>query len=59
MTTTVERGPALLTAREVAQMLRVTVATVHRLAGNALPAAIRVGNQYRFRASDIHALLDA
>jgi excisionase family DNA binding protein len=40
--------PKLLTAREVAQALRVSEGTVRRLAGNGALPALRVGSNLRF-----------
>lgn len=43
-----ENTPALMTADEVADLLRVTKQTVLRQQGKTLPAAVRIGSQWRF-----------
>ena len=52
-------GDRLLTVAEVAEHMRVSNMTVYRLIkGGALPA-LRVGKNFRIRASDLVAYLDA
>ena len=48
----------LLTAGEVADLLRVSAATVYRWAEDATLSAVRIGGVVRFRRSDVMALLD-
>lgn len=49
----------LLTAGEVADLLRVSTMTVYRLIrGGELPA-VRVGRSYRVRSQDLDAYLEA
>lgn len=50
---------ALLTASEVADRLRVSTMTVYRLIRRGELAAVRVGRNYRVRAADLEAYLDA
>ncbi len=51
------RGPALLTVREAAELLRVRPVTVYRLcARGALPHS-RVSNAIRIRTEDLERLL--
>ena len=52
-------GDRLLTVAEVAEHMRVSNMTVYRLIkGGSLPA-LRVGKNYRIRARDLTAYLDA
>ena len=52
-------GDRLLTVAEVADHMRVSNMTVYRLIkGGTLPA-LRVGKNYRIRARDLMAYLDA
>ncbi len=51
--------PALLTAAEVAQALRVTTSSVYRWADDGTLKSIRVGETVRFRRDDVVALLEA
>lgn len=48
----------LLTAAEVAGTLRVSTMTVYRLIRRGELPAVRVGRNYRVRASDLEAYLD-
>lgn len=48
----------LLTAAEVADHLRVSTMTVYRLVRRGELPAVRVGRNYRVRASDLAAYLD-
>lgn len=49
----------LLTTAEVAERLRVSVATVNRYARDgALPAVTLPGGQRRYRVTDVERLLD-
>ncbi len=48
----------LLTTDEVAAWLRVEVVTVRRLIGRGELPAYRIGNEYRFKASDLEAFLE-
>ena len=47
----------LLTASEVAHMLRVSTMTIYRLLRAGELRAVRIGRSYRFRESDILAYL--
>jgi excisionase family DNA binding protein len=49
----------LLTAGEVADQLRVSTMTIYRLIRRGDLAAVRVGRNYRVRASDLATFLDA
>lgn len=49
----------LLTAREVAEVMRVSTMTVYRLIKAGDLAAIRVGKHLRIRQRDVAAYLDA
>jgi len=49
----------LLTAAEVADLLRVSTMTVYRLIRRGELPAVRVGRNYRVREQDLHAFLDA
>jgi len=49
----------LLTAREVAGTLRVSTMTVYRLIRRGELPAVRVGRNYRVRASDLEGYLEA
>mgnify|MGYP002869731295 CR=1 FL=1 len=49
----------LLTAREVAEVMRVSTMTVYRLIKAGELGAIRVGKHLRIRQSDVVAYLDA
>lgn len=51
--------PALLTATEVAKVLRVHPGTVRRWMVDGTLPGIRVGRQIRFRRSDVESLLTA
>jgi excisionase family DNA binding protein len=53
------RVERLLTTREVAQMLRVSVRFVQLLASRGSLPAIRVGRLWRFRRTDVEAFLAA
>lgn len=48
----------LLTADEVAEMLRVSTMTVYRLIRRGELPAVRVGRSYRVRGPDLDAYLD-
>lgn len=51
-------GPRLLTPKQVAQLLQVSVKTIRRqLDGGAL-AHVKVGEQIRFRPEDVKAFID-
>lgn len=49
----------LLTAAEVADQLRVSTMTIYRLIRSGELPAVRVGRNYRVRAGDLAAYLDA
>lgn len=49
----------LLTAAEVADQLRVSTMTVYRLIRRGELPAVRVGRNYRVRARDLTAFLEA
>lgn len=51
-------APELLSTEEVAAILRVDRQTVLRRAGQSLPAGVKVGGQWRFRADALAAWLD-
>jgi excisionase family DNA binding protein len=48
----------LLTAQEVADLLRVSSMTVYRLIRNGELPAVRVGRSYRVRRDDLHQYLE-
>jgi excisionase family DNA binding protein len=48
----------LLTAAEVARVMRVSTMTVYRLIKNGELPAIRVGKNYRLRGSDVERFLE-
>lgn len=47
-----------LTVSEVARMMRVSNMTVYRLIRSGALRAVRVGNRYRLKVSDVHRYLD-
>lgn len=47
----------LLTANEVADLLRVSRMTVYRLIKTGEMPTVRVGRSYRFREEDVHSYL--
>ncbi|MGH2769266.1 MAG: helix-turn-helix domain-containing protein [Actinomycetota bacterium] len=47
-----------LTVSEVARMMRVSNMTVYRLIRSGALKAVRVGNRYRLKESDVHKYLD-
>jgi len=47
----------LYTTEEVAEWLRIDVATVRRLVARGEVTAYRVGNEYRFKSTDVEAYL--
>lgn len=49
----------LLTAAEVADQLRVSTMTIYRLIRTGELPAVRVGRNYRVRASDLAAYLES
>lgn len=49
----------LLTVREVADAMRVSHMTVYRLIKSGALAAIRVGRNFRIRASELEAYLES
>lgn len=49
----------LLTAAEVADQLRVSTMTIYRLIRSGELPAVRVGRNYRVRASDLDAYLES
>lgn len=51
-------GEPLLTVSEVASMMRVSNMTVYRLIKAGDLPALRVGKNYRIRASDVERYLD-
>jgi excisionase family DNA binding protein len=51
--------PDLLTAREVAEAMRVSTMTVYRLIKAGDLPAIRVGKHLRIRRAELEAYLDA
>ena len=52
-------GDRLLTVAEVADHMRVSNMTVYRLIKSGTLPALRVGKNFRIRASDLAAYLDA
>jgi excisionase family DNA binding protein len=52
-------GDRLLTVAEVADHMRVSNMTVYRLIKSGTLPALRVGKNYRIRARDLTAYLDA
>ncbi|MEN3011170.1 MAG: helix-turn-helix domain-containing protein [Candidatus Bipolaricaulaceae bacterium] len=51
------REPEFLTAQEVAQLLRVSVRTIHRLIHAGELPAVRVGRQWRVPAAALRELI--
>lgn len=51
--------PELLTAYEVAELLKVNVRTVWRWARSGRIRRVRIGGVSRYRADDLVALLDS
>ena len=51
-------GEPLLTVSEVARMMRVSNMTVYRLIKSSQLPALRVGKNYRIRASDVEKYLE-
>lgn len=51
------RIPDLLTATEVADLLRVSRSTVSRWAQTGVLDGIRIGSMWRFRREDVEELL--
>lgn len=50
---------ALLTARQVADLLQVSLRTAYRYAADGIIPARKIGGSLRFRRADLAALLDA
>lgn len=56
---TPERLPALLTAQEVAEALRVPLSTIYRWRHSGIgPPALRIGRHLRYRREDVHAWIE-
>jgi excisionase family DNA binding protein len=53
-----EPGSNFLTVGEVARLMRVSNMTVYRLIRSGALKAVRVGNRYRVRESDVHTYLN-
>lgn len=53
-----ERVSEFLTVGEVARLMRVSNMTVYRLIRSGSLKAVRVGNRYRLRESDVDRYLD-
>ncbi|HEY8200377.1 MAG TPA: helix-turn-helix domain-containing protein [Actinomycetota bacterium] len=53
-----EQTSEFLTVSEVARLMRVSNMTVYRLIRSGALGAVRVGNRYRVRSSDVHKYLD-
>jgi len=53
-----ETGLDFLTVGEVARLMRVSNMTVYRLIRSGALEALRVGNRYRVRESDVHKYPD-
>lgn len=49
--------PKLLTAREVAKALALSVRTVRRLAASGALTAVKLGESVRFRVEDVNAFV--
>lgn len=59
MTTTLEKGPSLLTPKEVANRLKVSLRQVYHLVNaGGLPPPLKVGHQNRWREVDLASYLD-
>lgn len=56
-TTTHVPSGAFLTKREVAELLRLSELTIHRLVERGLLACYRLGRRVRFRAADVEAFV--
>lgn len=53
-------GPVYLTVREVAQMLRVSVASLRRWYKSGVgPKCYRVGDAVRYLSTDVHAFVQS
>ncbi|MDW8244872.1 MAG: helix-turn-helix domain-containing protein [Thermogemmata sp.] len=53
-------GPLLLSARDLASMLRLSLRTIRLMnASGRLPTPLRIGGSVRWRADEIRAWLDA
>lgn len=53
-----DRVSEFLTVSEVARLMRVSNMTVYRLIRSGALKAVRVGNRYRLRESDVQQYLD-
>ncbi len=53
-----EVASEFLTVSEVARLMRVSNMTVYRLIKSGELSAVRIGNRYRVRESDVHRYLD-
>lgn len=50
--------PVLLTAEEVADLLRLNERTVRNMSNRGeIPGAVRVGREWRFKVADIESLI--
>ena len=54
----IEALPGVVTASEAAKYLRVSKATILRLANKRLILGVRIGRQWRFSRRTIHSLLN-
>lgn len=54
-----ETASEFLTVSEVARLMRVSNMTVYRLIRSGSLRAVRVGNRYRVKESDVHRYLDS
>lgn len=54
-----QQSNEFLTVSEVARLMRVSNMTVYRLIRSGSLGAVRVGNRYRIRESEVHKYLDA
>jgi excisionase family DNA binding protein len=52
----VDTDQGYLTSAEVARRLRVSQTTIARWVRDGTMTAVRIGRQYRFRASDVQAV---
>ena len=52
-----ERVDVVFTPREVANRLKVSVATIHRLIRRSMLPAVKVGGQYRILAAELEERL--
>jgi excisionase family DNA binding protein len=56
---TAKQGQALLTAKEAAKLLKISPATLQRLARANRAPALKIGKLWRFRKTDLDGWLDS